>query len=73
MIEENLVSPAKSIERLGIQAEKQQQLLLKYVEGIAKEKMAKPAVGENRQTEHQRSKLLELVDLAHRYLWEDLP
>lgn len=36
-IEENLVSSAKSIERLGIQAEKQQ-LLLKYVESAAKGK-----------------------------------
>ncbi|KAA0054239.1 histone-lysine N-methyltransferase ASHR1 isoform X3 [Cucumis melo var. makuwa] len=37
MIEENLLSVAKSIERLVIQAEKQQQLL-KCLEGIAKEK-----------------------------------
>ncbi|KAA0054161.1 uncharacterized protein E6C27_scaffold131G00900 [Cucumis melo var. makuwa] len=40
-IEENLSSTAKSIERLGIQAEKQQQqqqLLLKYIEGMVKEK-----------------------------------
>uniref|UniRef100_A0A9I9D519 Uncharacterized protein n=1 Tax=Cucumis melo TaxID=3656 RepID=A0A9I9D519_CUCME len=39
-IEENLASMAKSIERLGIQAEKQhqQQLLLKCIEGIMKEK-----------------------------------
>ncbi|KAA0038326.1 Exosome complex component CSL4 [Cucumis melo var. makuwa] len=37
-IEENLMSLAKSIERLGMQAEKQHQLLLKYVESMAKEK-----------------------------------
>ena len=40
-IDENLTSMAKSIERLGIQAEKQQQqqqLMLKYMEGLMKEK-----------------------------------
>ena len=37
-IEENLMSLEKSIERLEMQAEKQQQLLLKYVESTAKEK-----------------------------------
>lgn len=61
MIEENLVSPAKSIERLGIQAEKQQQLLLKYVEGIAKEKMAKPAVGEESSN---RTSTIEIVRIS---------
>ena len=40
-IKENMSSLAKSIERLGVQAEKQQQqpeTLLKYIEGMIKEK-----------------------------------
>ena len=61
-IKENMSSLAKSIERLGVQAEKQQQqpeTLLKYIEGMIKEKTTMEEV-----LEGSSSKVDSMVDVS---------